>query len=99
MSYDLETGEILELEEKDVPAGKRTRGANATSTPFHLPAIPVVYQCQVSRASMDSVQRYYDEYDGVYSGFNEASLEAVANDVSLEKLLWKAWLCGQAAHT
>lgn len=87
VSYDFENGEILDLEEVVLPAGKQARGASAASTSVHLPAIFVVYRKRVLGVSLESVQSDYDEYRGVHSGPDVASREAGADDMSLEERL------------
>lgn len=76
-SSDFENGEMFDLEEEVVSAGKRDHGVSATSTSIHLTASAVLYEEGVSRVSLKSVQSNFDEYREVLSDPNEASRGAV----------------------
>lgn len=97
MSYDSENENIFDLKEVDIADSKRARGASAALTPLVLPANPAVYQTCVSQVILESVQNVYDEYRGVRSGPNDASLKTGAIEASLEKLLEQELLRGEAA--
>lgn len=58
-----------------MPAGKRARGASASSTSVTLPAIPVLYRIGVLQASLESVKHNHDEYFKVHSALYESSRE------------------------
>lgn len=77
-----------------MPAGKRARRVCATSTTFHLPAIPVGYQNRVSRVSPKSLQRDHDKYRKMQSSPDEAIRNLGVQDVGLEELLEKKFSWG-----
>lgn len=87
MSYDIKHGKVPDLEEEVLPAEERSSGATATLTPVNVFIINVVYQNDVSQAGLVSVQRDYDEYCSVHSGFIEASREVRTDTVRLEELV------------
>lgn len=86
-SYDFKNADVFYLEEEAVPAVKRARSASVTPLSVNLSAILIVYRSGVTRATLESVRRDYDEYHGVYSGLNETSREAGADGGSLAELL------------
>lgn len=61
-SYDFVIGNIFNLREEFLPAGKRACGARATSALVYLPVVSAVCQDSVSKGSLESWQREYDEY-------------------------------------
>lgn len=85
--YDFENGKILDLEEYALPVAKRARSVSARLTSASLPVIPVFYRGIVSPASLEPVQRDYDDYREVHKGRNEVSWKASADVATLKELL------------
>lgn len=76
--YNSESGEVYDLEEEIVQANKLFCSASVALTSLTLQVISILYQARVSRVTLESVQRSYDEYRGVGDDPNEASGETGA---------------------
>lgn len=68
-------------------AGRSACNAIVESTSVNLHLISVVYQNEVSRASLELVQGEYVEHRGVHSSPNVGKRESGADGASLKELL------------
>lgn len=73
--------------------------ASVASTSVNLHATPVLYEERVWQVCLESVQRDYDEYRGVYSDPHDPCRETSADGVILEEFPAKELLRDRVADT